>query len=188
MRLFRMLILYAARIARLHDLCIVVSPHHVKLYQTSLHFQQVGPPRPYQRVNGRLAVGLRLDLGLVRALTRVLRAGLSPGERYDFFAEPASCREVLARLRRDLARSALTPVQVAHFFAGNGSESAILAAGLLSAVRPAHDQGGPARSRRNHLPPWVERVPVGASAEGTDGAPALARGVLHGEPFHDGHA
>jgi GNAT superfamily N-acetyltransferase len=129
LRLYRMVLLYAARIARLNDLCFVVRPRHMAFYPAGFPMQQVGPPRPYGRINGATAVGFRVELGLVRALLRVLRAGLSPAERrgfLNFVFGPASCRQVLARLRRDLPGSALTPAHVAHFFGGHGAESALL--------------------------------------------------------------
>ena len=142
LRLYRMLVLYAAKIARLHDLCFVVSPHHMAFYPAGLGFpmHQMGPPRAYRRVNGVSAVGFRLKLSLARALIRVLHAGLFAGDCHDsvnFFLGPGSYRQVLARLRRDLPRSALTPVQVAHFFAGHETESA-----TLPTMPDGHDRGG----------------------------------------------
>ncbi len=136
-RLFRMLSLYAARIARLHELVMVVAPHHARFYETCFPIRQFGPLRPYPRINGTRVIGLVGDLVMTRALIRVARFGVALGGCHDFFFAPRHCRPVLARLRRDLAGSALTPDQVAHFFAGHRADAATslaLATGLTGAA------------------------------------------------------
>jgi N-acyl amino acid synthase FeeM len=131
-RLFRMLGLYAARVARLHELVMVVSPHHVRFYETCFPIRQFGSLRPYPRVNGTRVVGLVGDLATTRALIRVARFGVSLAGSRDFFFGPRHCRPVLARLRRDAARAAMTPDQVAHFFADSDAASLALATGLAT--------------------------------------------------------
>jgi hypothetical protein len=150
MRLFRMLTLYAAKIARLHDYGLVIHPHHARFYRTCFPLRPIGPRKAYPRLNGAPVLGFRLDLGLMRALIRVAQAGLAFGRRHEFFFGPEQSRPVLARLRRDLPRSGLTPDQVGHFFAGHGAETAtslVLAAGLLSAGHRVPNGGRPALPR-----------------------------------------
>lgn len=102
MRLYRLLSAYALTIARLDDLCMVVRPHHVRFYETFFPFRQIGPTRPYPRLNRAPFVGFRADLRLVRSVQRVVGAGLMPGTPYEFLFAPRDYRPVLARLRRDL--------------------------------------------------------------------------------------
>lgn len=142
MRLYRLLIVYAAKIARLNDLCLTVAPHHARFYRTFFGVRELGPLRPYPRINNTRVLGLRGDLSVTRALIRVAQAGLAVESPYDFIAGPPHYGQVLARLRRDLPGSAMTADQVAHFFAGYGPESVTaldLAAGLLSAVQHTKD-------------------------------------------------
>lgn len=151
MRLYRMLIIYAAKIARLNDMCLSIAPHHGRFYRTFFGVRQIGPMRAYPRVNGLRAIGLCGDLSVTRALIRVAQAGLTVQSPYDFIAGSPHYAQVLARLRRDLPGSSLTADQVEHFFTGYGPESATalgLAAGLLSAVENASTE-----SRRYHRPP-----------------------------------
>ncbi|MBI4611401.1 MAG: hypothetical protein HY726_20615 [Candidatus Rokubacteria bacterium] len=142
-RLFRMLLLYAAKIARLDDLCLVATPHHATVYRRWVPFREIGSPRPYRRVNDATVIGLRLELGILRALIRVVRAGLSPGELFDVLVGPEPCRRVFARLRRDLPRSSLTPLQIAHFFARHGPP--VLDSPVQVSPTPG---GGPSRKPR----------------------------------------
>lgn len=118
MRLVRMLVLYAAEFGRLDDLCIAVNPRHVEFYRKFLHFRPFGQLKHYRKVNGAPAIALRLDLGLVRALIEVVHSGHPClDELYGFFFGPENYRGVMAQLRRDVPRSALTPQLFAHFFA-----------------------------------------------------------------------
>jgi hypothetical protein len=133
MRLYRMLSLYAARVARLHDYGMTLARHHGPFYRRCFPVRPLGPLRPYPRINDYPVLGFRVDLGLIRALLRVAESGVALGGRYDFFFAPRHSRPVLARLRRDLPASAMTPGQVAHFFAGLGEDTAALAAGLTTA-------------------------------------------------------
>jgi hypothetical protein len=123
-RLFRLLTLHAARIARLDELVMVVSPHHRRFYETLFPIRQFASPKPYPRINGTKVIGLAGDLVRTRALFRDAEDGITLGGFQDFFFAPPECRQALARLHRDLARAALTPGQVAHFLAGHGADAA----------------------------------------------------------------
>jgi N-acyl amino acid synthase FeeM len=136
MRLYRMLTVYATTIARLHDLCMVVRGHHARFYQTFFPFRPIGPTRPYPRLEGAPVVGFRADLTRIQGLIHEARAGLVPGSPFDFFFGPEHYGGVMARLHRDLAASAMSPEQVAHFFEGPDAERA-LAIGRSSPARRA---------------------------------------------------
>jgi hypothetical protein len=69
-------------------------------------------------------IGLAGDLVRTRALFREAESGITLGGFQDFFFAPPECRPALAPLHRDLTRAALTPDQVAHFFAGHGADAA----------------------------------------------------------------
>jgi GNAT superfamily N-acetyltransferase len=137
MRLYRMLIVYAASIARLNDVCMIIAPHHGRFYRTYFGVHQFGPPRPYPRVNGLRAIGLIGDLDESRAFIRQAQDGRPVPSPYDFIGGSPYYEQVIAQLRRELPASTMTADQVAYFFSGYGPESATalgLAAGLLSAV------------------------------------------------------
>lgn len=116
-RLLRVGVLYAARIARLDELCFTLHPRHREFYERLFPFRWFAEPRPYRRVPGPPVFGVRMDLALVRALLRAERAGLSPGPHSHFLCGPEAYGQVMDRLRRDLPRSALTPPQWARLFA-----------------------------------------------------------------------
>jgi GNAT superfamily N-acetyltransferase len=117
LRLVRMMVIYAAEVARLSDLCIAINPHHLVLYRKAFNFQVIGEVRRYRKVNGAPAVALRLDLDLVRALVRELRDGHAPARAvYSFLFGPESCREVLGRLAGEVERAAMTREQFEYFF------------------------------------------------------------------------
>jgi hypothetical protein len=119
-RLLRLVVLYAARIVRASDLCFVVHRRHRAFYLRLFPFRRFSETRPYPRINGAPVIGLRLDLGLVRALIRSERAGLSPGPHASFLCGPQGYEQVMPRLRRDLPKSGLTPAEWARLFAGAG--------------------------------------------------------------------
>ncbi len=118
-RLLRVGVLYAARIAYLDELCFTLHPRHREFYERLFPFCWFAEPRPYRRLHVPPVYGLRMDLALVRALCRAERAGLSPGPNSHFLCGPES-DQVVARLRRDLPRSALTPSEWARLFADAG--------------------------------------------------------------------
>jgi hypothetical protein len=118
-RLLRVGVFYAARIARLDELCFTLHPRHREFYERLFPFRWFAEPRPYRRVHGPPVFGVRMDLALVRALLRAERAGLSPGPNSYFLCGPES-GQVMARLRRELPRSALTPPQWARLLAATG--------------------------------------------------------------------
>ncbi len=119
-RLLRVAVLYAARIARLDELCFTLNPRHREFYERLFPFRWFSEPRPYRRVQGPPPFGVRLDLALVRALLRAERAGLSPGPHSNFLCGPEAYGQVMARLRRDLPRSSLTPPEWARLFTDAG--------------------------------------------------------------------
>ena len=123
-RLLRMAVLYAARIARVDDLCFALHPRHREFYLRLFPFRRFSEMRTSPRINGAPVIGLRLDLGLVHALIRIERAGLSPGPHTNFLCGPQTYSQVMARLRRDLPRSALTPLEWARLFADAGQQAA----------------------------------------------------------------
>jgi hypothetical protein len=123
-RLFRLVILCATRIARADDLCFVVHPRYGPFYGRLFPFQRFRRTATYRRMANRPVIGLRLDLGLIRALIRTERAGLSTGPQTRFMCGPEACRDLLTRLRRDLPRSTLTPLEWARLFAeANGPQA-----------------------------------------------------------------
>lgn len=116
LRLFRMLVLYAAEMARLSDLCIAVNPHHAAFYRKAFHFRILGGLKQYRKVNGAPAVALRLDLALARALMRELRDGHPViGEVYSFLFSPGNFERVMARLVEDLEQVSPRAAHIAHF-------------------------------------------------------------------------
>src|SRR3990172_5687393 len=66
-RLLRLAVLYSARIARVDALCFAPNPRHREFYERLFPFRWFGEPRPYRRAHGRPALGVRLDLALVRS-------------------------------------------------------------------------------------------------------------------------
>lgn len=124
-RLFRLVMLCATRIARADDLCFVVHPRYGPFYGRLFPFERFRRTATYRRMANRPVIGLRLDLHLVRALIRTERAGLSAGPQTRFMCGPEACRALLTRLRRELPRSGLTPPEWARFFAEtHGPETA----------------------------------------------------------------
>jgi hypothetical protein len=117
-RLYRMAMLYVAAIARLDDLCFVVHPRHEAFYRSLFPFEQFRERRLYAPMKGvPPAAGFRLDLGLARAVVRAERWDLSAGPLCRFLFGPTAYRDVMRRLRRDLAASVLTPTEWAGLFA-----------------------------------------------------------------------
>jgi hypothetical protein len=119
-RLLRMILLYAAEVARLDDLVLVVRPQHAAFYQQSFACRPIGPARDYPKVHIVGAVALHLDLHEVRALIRAIQAGQAPASRTQaFLYSPDACQTVLTQLGRELRGPALTADQFEHFFRGD---------------------------------------------------------------------
>jgi hypothetical protein len=117
LRLVRMMVIYSAKVARLSDLCIAVNPHHAMLYRNVFHFQDVGPVKPYQKVNGAPAVALRLNLDVARAMIRELKEGHPQvGAVYGFMFGDEICRAVVAKLTAELERATFSREHFEYFF------------------------------------------------------------------------
>jgi GNAT superfamily N-acetyltransferase len=103
LRLTRLLVLYAAELADLSDLCIAINPHHAAFYRKVFHFRPIGGLKKYGKVNGAPAVALRLDLAVAQGLMRELRNGQPVTSAvYSFLFSPENVDLVLARLAEDL--------------------------------------------------------------------------------------
>lgn len=145
-RLLRMAVLYAARIARRDDLCFVVRPRHREFYLNLFPFRRFRETRFYPRIGGADVIGLRLDLRVVRALIRVEAAGLSAGPLSRFLCARETSAALTARLRRDLPRSALTPPEWARLFADAGEpapDPATLPVAAVLGAAQSEPGGGP---------------------------------------------
>jgi hypothetical protein len=127
-RLIRQALLFSAEVVELDDLCIAVNPRHVGFYRRLFGFRLFGPLKRYARVNGAPAVGLRLDLGSVRRLVQLVHSGRGPDEFSRFLYGRTNYDRVMARLRADLPRAALTGEQLIHFFSKHDLWSRIEAA------------------------------------------------------------
>jgi hypothetical protein len=121
MRLFRVMVLYAAEFAGLDDLCLVISPRHAAFYETYIECDVIGDVRFYRTV-GVPAVAMRLDLQRVRDVMADLRAGGGRDhEVRSFLYDPDVLPGIASRLERDAPRSALTAEQFGHFFHGSAA-------------------------------------------------------------------
>lgn len=130
MRLLRMLLLYAAEVARLDDLFLAVNPRHVEFYEKFFNCRPFATLKQYGKVNGAPAVALRLDLHFVRDLiTETQTAGVPACERHEFLYGMQNYRDVMLQLRQDLPQARLTPDQFEYFFA---EHEALTAAPLAS--------------------------------------------------------
>src|SRR5262245_14475942 len=118
-RLLRMIVLHAAEVAPLDDLCMVVRPQHAEFYQHFFSCRILGEPRDYEKVHIDGAVALHLDLEEVRVLIRAIHTGQTLASPIQtFLYGPEAHRAVLAQLRREVPASALTAQQFVHFFRG----------------------------------------------------------------------
>jgi hypothetical protein len=119
MRLLRMVVLHAAEVARLDDLCLVVRAHHADFYRQVFSCRPLGQPRNYEKVHLPGAVALHLDLGVVRALISAIHAGDTQASEVQMFLYgPEAHRAVVAQLHREVPGAAMTPQQFARFFQG----------------------------------------------------------------------
>jgi hypothetical protein len=122
MRMFRMMLLYAAEFASLDDLCLVVNPRHAEFYEKFFECRPFGAIKYYDKVNGAPAVPLRLDLHHVRGLIADARSGRAGNhEIRAFLYEPTVVQATLQQLQRDIPRSSLTCEQFAYFFEGSAA-------------------------------------------------------------------
>ncbi len=60
--LFRTVMDYAVEIAHLDDLCITLNPRHADFYRRVLHFEDLGPLKPYDSVRRNPALAKRFPL------------------------------------------------------------------------------------------------------------------------------
>lgn len=126
LRLAGMLVLYAAEVAAMDELCIAVHPRHVRFYERWFHARVFGELKSYQYVSGAPAQALHLDLDLIRDLSRQLRSDRGPDHgrrsrpsRLDaVLYGPDSPYRRMREFRQVPARGGLTPEQVEYFFAG----------------------------------------------------------------------
>lgn len=146
MRLVRMLVLYAAQVEGLDELCIAVNPRHVDFYRRLLQFQVFGDVKSYQKVNGAPAVALRLELALPRAIIADLRAGERRSELYEFLFGHWNHARTVIRLHDDLPRSCLAPEDFAVFMLQPGTVVSMRTAVPLGSVTAATREGEIGRS------------------------------------------
>ncbi len=133
-RLMRMLVVYAAKVAGLDSLCIAVNPRHVGFYRRCLRFRQFGELKSFAKVNGAPAVALSLDLVGVRALIDRARDGSGAGDGLvDFFCGAESYRRVMERLCLHLAGARLTAEQFSRLFADGLADPPDASFGMLDA-------------------------------------------------------
>ncbi len=141
-RLYRVAVLYAARIARLDDLAFVVHPRHREFYRALFPFRELSGTRTYRRLDGTPVIGLRFELSLIRALIRVQRAGFPVTPFMKFMFGPEACDQVLARLRLELSRSALLPFEWARLFSETEGRASDTSAIHIAAVGAVHSEPG----------------------------------------------
>jgi N-acyl amino acid synthase FeeM len=122
MRLFRIMLLYAADFAELDDLCLVVKTGHEEFYTKFFDCRVIGGVKPYGAVNGVSAVPMVLDMHWVRHVMAETRAGRSrEHEVRSFLYDPDVLDGLAVDLRRDGPRSGLTSRQFAHLFEGSAT-------------------------------------------------------------------
>ncbi|MEM7486633.1 MAG: hypothetical protein AAF348_15600 [Bacteroidota bacterium] len=77
---------YAKEHLRVEDLVITVNPAHEFVYRHIVFFKRMGKVKPYDTVNGHLAVPLRLNLHTAHAILKTKTDHLAPNKNlYDFF-------------------------------------------------------------------------------------------------------
>lgn len=126
MRLLRMVLVYAAEVAHLDELCLVVPPRYVDLCRRYIEAQPLsatvagGPPRA--------GVVLHIDLDHIRHLVADVHAGRATGPMRTFLFGVVSYREVWAQLGQEIPAAGLSSGQFAHFFGGRAVSSETAAA------------------------------------------------------------
>ncbi len=77
---------YARHHLGIDDLVITVNPAHEFVYRHSILFRRIGRNKAYDKVNGHMAVPLRLDLRKYKERHRQVYRGKKPSQDlYDFF-------------------------------------------------------------------------------------------------------
>ena len=66
MSLFRKALILGNDLLKCTDLCIMIHPRHTAYYQRKFYFEKIGKLLPLEKVNGALAVPLRLNLKIAR--------------------------------------------------------------------------------------------------------------------------
>jgi hypothetical protein len=116
MRLLRLVLLHAASVAQLDDLCLVVRPQHAQFYQQLGICRAIGEPRDYEKVHLDGAVALHIDLHEIRVLIRSIQAGQTPANPIQAFIAGAAYQEIVAQLERELPAAAMTAERFGDFF------------------------------------------------------------------------
>jgi hypothetical protein len=143
--LLRLMVVYAAEVGTLNDLCILVHPRHAAFYREYCHFRAFGRPKRFAKVAGAPAVPLHLDLAVVRQLILDVHArGRQTDDFYEFFFGEEACREVRGIIRREasLAPPSWLPAYLASYV--SAEQLRLLAAPGAGAL-PA--RSGPASGR-----------------------------------------
>jgi hypothetical protein len=117
MQMLRLVLVYAASVAHLDDLCLVVRPQHAQFYKQLGACRVMGEPRDYDKVNLPGAVALHIDLHEMRAMIKAIRAGRPAMNRIQAFVAGPGFEEVVAQLEREAPNAALTTEQFAEFIA-----------------------------------------------------------------------
>jgi N-acyl amino acid synthase FeeM len=144
MRLLRLVLLYAASVAELDDLCLVVRPQHAEFYKHLGTCRTLGEPRDYEKVNLDGAVALHIDLHEIRALIAAMQAGQVPANSVQAFIAGAAYRETVAQLADEAPAAALTAEQFEEFF-GLGDVLAQASAWERAYVESLHARPFPRR-------------------------------------------
>jgi hypothetical protein len=143
LRLIRMLALYAVEVARLDDLCIAVLPRHAAFYREFFDFEPFGGQTTYARINWTPAVGLRLDLHLVRAIIDRVQGGEGGQDVVHHFLYGAgNYQQVMDRLLRSLCEPALTREWFSYFFPDEAAFDGVEPSAGLERLR-AFSRAGP---------------------------------------------
>jgi len=143
LHLTRMLVIYAAEVARLDDLCIVVNPRHAGFYHRFLEFERFGRLTTFAKVNGAPAAALRLDLRFVRdVIDRVQGAGGGRDRLHEFLFGADNYQQVMDRLLRNLCEPALTREWFTYFFPDEAALDSVEPSPGLERLR-AFSRAGP---------------------------------------------
>jgi len=131
-KLFRLVLDYGTKVAKLTDFCIAVNPKHTNMYKF-LDFRMIGGLKQYGSVNKAPAVALSLDLVGAEKRTRARKAlykiffsdeldqsvlsgpyTLGPGDLRYFFEEKSNIFSKLTKKQADFIKSAYQGFRVAE--------------------------------------------------------------------------